>query len=670
MRSARLFVFLLLAAAAVPARAQVWSGILSPGRAIDWSNVGARIPATSTICTTLGTAGQPPSFVQSVTAAQINTAITSAGCQGGTASNPKVVFLNAGTYNLNAGIVVNQINNLVVRGAGADQTLWVMSASGGCNGQGADFCIRTADNNWYGGADNSAAFSGSGPWPAATTQITLSSVTNLKVGSIMILDQIDDLTDTNSNWIYVCETSPTVRPGQSPNCNEDNSGTGGDSGAQRGSGGTSPRGQQQIVRVTAINGTTVTFTPGLYMPNWRASQSPGAWWDSNPVSGDGVENLSIQHATGNLNIILISNCSNCWVTGVRSVKPDRSHVSLWTDAHVTIRDSYLFQTANGVSQSYGVETFGASDVLQENNIFQQVAAPQMFNSDCEGCVAAYNFSINDLYTASTNWLQQSTNFHSSVQFVLLEGLVGSGLYSDRFHGTSHFATLFRNRLDGQEKNGTTSTTSHTNPLILYPLSRYMNVIGNVLGTAGYHNNYQDIANNSPSPDTSIYLIGTGASFVVDDLKTGSTLMRWGNYDAVTLGIRWCGSPLNTGWLNTCGSISEVPIGLSNFANPVPTLGDVGAGQSAMPASFYRSSMPSWWPSTKPWPPIGPDVTGGNIPSVGGHAYTIPAEDCYLNTMGGPSDGTGNVLSFNAGNCYGSIGSSSVAPPTNLQVVVQ
>jgi hypothetical protein len=294
------------------------------------------------------------------TASQINGAIAS--CPSG-----QVVKLNAGTYNLSDGIVFNGVSNVTLRGSGADRTFLVMSNSGGCNGQSADICVGTAGNNWFGNPSNTATFTDSGSWPKGTTQITLSNVASLAVGNIMILDQIDDLTD--SGTIYVCEESTSKRAGQSPNCNEDNGGTGGESGAQRGA-PLNPRGQQQIVTVTAINGSTVTFTPGLYMPNWRASQSPGAWWDSNPVWLDGIENLSIDHsAAGGLNIILISNCSQCWVKGVRSIKPNRSHVSIWTSAKIVIRDSYFYQTRNAVSESYGVETFGASDVLEENKRF-------------------------------------------------------------------------------------------------------------------------------------------------------------------------------------------------------------------------------------------------------------------------------------------------------------
>jgi len=43
-------------------------------------------------------------------------------------------------------------------------------------------------------------------------------------------------------------------------------------------------------------------------------------------------------------------------------------------------------------------------------------------------------------------------------------------------------------------------------------------------------------------------------------------------------------------------------------------------------------------------------------------------DCYLNTMGGPLNGTGNALTFNADTCYASQGQP--APPTNLTATPQ
>jgi len=119
------------------------------------------------------------------------------------------------------------------------------------------------------------------------------------------------------------------------------------------------------------------------------------------------------------------------------------------------------------------------------------------------------------------------------------------------------------------------------------------------------------------------------------------------------------------------STSEVPTTDATYPNPVPTLGDTGIGQSAMPASFYLSGPPSWWQG-EPWPPIGPDVTGGTVDlsngttswvaqTVGGHANNIPALDCFMTVMGGPADGSGSVLAFDSAACFSS--TPTVAIPT-------
>jgi hypothetical protein len=127
----------------------------------------------------------------------------------------------------------------------------------------------------------------------------------------------------------------------------------------------------------------------------------------------------------------------------------------------------------------------------------------------------------------------------------------------------------------------------------------------------------------------------------------STVLRWGNYDTVNGAVRF--------------SSAEVPSGISNYHNAVPA-------SQALPASFYLSSQPNWWANT-PWPAIGPDVTGGNVANVGGHVYVTPAANCYLNIMGGRTDGTTGILGYNANNCYGSSQSGGPTPPTGLSVVV-
>lgn len=96
-------------------------------------------------------------------------------------------------------------------------------------------------------------------------------------------------------------------------------------------------------------------------------------------------------------------------------------------------------------------------------------------------------------------------------------------------------------------------------------------------------------------------------------------------------------------------------------NPVPA-------DHVLPNSLYLSSKPSWWGSVA-WPPIGPDVTGGNITGVGGYANLTPSANCYYNVMGGPADGSGNALIFNANNCYASFTGDTTPPSAPSGVAV-
>jgi len=611
------------------ALAQQWSGILSPSRAINWSSAGVTggIPNRTTICSTLN---------PGATAAQINSAI--AACPSG-----QVVLLNAGTYNLSAGIHWQGKGNVTLRGAGADQTFLIFSNTDSCHGAFSVVCIDGAETNWKGGPSNLVNWT-SGYSRGATT-ITLASVPNLKVGSPIMLDQLDDTSDGGS--IFVCASTPA--------CSREGNGGGG----QR-----PDRNQVQIVTVIGCGGfatagalcsgsnVNVTISPGLYMPNWGASKSPQAWWATSPALNDGVEDLSMDSTNAGSSAagVEIFNCLNCWAKGVRIIDTGRAHVQVQLSARITIRDTYQFLTQNSVSQSYGVECYTGSDLLVENNVFHAVASPLMINGACSGSVFSYNFSINNFYTASPGYSLASTNDHTAgTDFTLREGNVANQLYADNFHGTHHFATAFRNYYSGTQPVCYAGGGSYANatwgpcnnnltPIVLEAYSRYYNIIGNVLGTAGVQSG-------------SVYnSIGSGNG-IPDDPISNLSLMRWGNYDTVNSASRFVAT--------------EVPSAITSFANPLPT-------NNNLPPSFYLSVKPSWWPATKPWPAIGPDVTGGTTPNAGGRVFPIPAQDCYTSIMRGPTNGTGGVLPFNASNCYsGSVSPPSTpAPPTGLGAIVQ
>jgi hypothetical protein len=660
----------------------LWTGIVSTSRAVNWSNVGATISTTRTQCGSTVAAG--------TSAATINSDL--AACSG------SYLLLGPGTFNLTTGLFIP--SNVTLRGSGSNSTFLVFSGGYSCRGGTVHICAASSDTNYWGGPSNSASWTAG--YAQGATSITLNSKSGNTpvVGQPIILDQIDNQSDNGALYVG-CEIGSGTSGGDgSAQCY---SGAG-PNGFERGEGALSTiRGQQQIVTVTSITGSgsgpyTVGISPGLYAPNWASGNSPGAWWASSPEYNVGVESLSIDNTADGNSGILFFNCQGCWVKGVRSIITSGStptgwyHVALQMCNHCTVRDSYFY---GYMGDTYPITAEIASDALFENNIIQFPSMYQFYNSDCEGCVSGYNFSASQLFGSpgSSNWLQQSTQFHGIDLYVLSEGNIGPGFYGDSFHGTHDLDTFFRNRLDGNEQNGGAAITSNTVAFRMNPGTRFMNVVANILGTVGFHTVYKGNTNGSNEYSS---VIGCGAyaeTGMSGDSLSCATSLWWGNWDNVTNAARWCATSSDTGWSSTCASTSEIPTGAAAYPNSSPTVGDTGAGQGALPASFYYSAQPSWWPSGKAWPVIGPDVTGGNVGQcVGGtNSYdevtssqssqctstagkftalptviSNPAMDCYFNSMGGLANGTGGALAFDSNACYAASTTAAPAPPTNLQ----
>jgi hypothetical protein len=270
----------------------------------------------------------------------------------------------------------------------------------------------------------------------------------------------------------------------------------------------------------------------------------------------------------------------------------------------------------------------------------------MLNEGGQGTVHAYNYAVDDYYTAggaAPEWQQASSYQHATGNaFLLWEGNAGIGLTADDIHGVSMFVTAFRNFWNGRDPAGGSSggKTQSTNAVQLEAYNRYYNIVGNVLGTAGYHTRYDVVPNSKTDPgtaglsDVSIYALGfsgnegtylTGST-VSNDPLTATSLLRWGNYDTVHGSVQW--------------DASEVPSALPEYANPVPA-------NRALPASLYLTSRPTWFTTrfgSVTWPPVGPDVVGGQ--DMNGYVNKIPAQLCYENT---PKDA--GILNFNADRCY-------------------
>src|SRR5256885_1368109 len=191
-----LFVLLLLLfCSALPQRsfAQLWSGILHPSRATDWSSAGVvgGIPNYTNVCTTSACNTLSSG---TVTATSIQNALASCPTNG-------VVTVPAGTYSVTAFNFTK--SNCVLRGAGADRTKLI--AAGGNSGGGLG-----GTNNPFlhlmSGATGVARFGGvitanwtgsngvAGSYTLGATVITVSNTSGLVAGpvgtgSIIFLDQ-------------------------------------------------------------------------------------------------------------------------------------------------------------------------------------------------------------------------------------------------------------------------------------------------------------------------------------------------------------------------------------------------------------------------------------------------------------------------------------------------
>jgi hypothetical protein len=639
------FLILLLLSLPFSLHAQApWTGIIAPSRAVNWANAGVTggITNRSTICATIapyGSSGSPGS------PSTINSAIAS--CPSG-----QVVFLSAGTFYLNAPIDFIGTSNVTLRGAGADQTkLVLISGSSTCNvGFGAGVCIEPQVNSFPTSSSNLRAADWTAGYSVGATSVTLSTTTGLAVGMPLILDQCDDgySGSAASGGSSGCSTGSNADTGSVWNCVSPTSSGGTCSSYSAGGATRTNRAQEQQVLVTGISGSTVTFTPGLYMPNWRSSQSPGAFWPSNGsslyVTSDGVENLTLDMtqytaSPSQSSGVLLDLAYGCWVTGNRILNTERNHVWLFQASHNTIFNNYMYGTQNATSESYGVEHWSGSDNLIINNIGQHIVSPLLQGGPDEGVVWAYNYDVDDYYSTDPNWFMPGNYMHAAGSAMdLWEGNQSSGFITDAIHGTHNLTTVFRNRYAGDQPS-CDGTTCGQEVYAVQPayVSRYFNVIGNVLGQSGVHTLY----NNNPSSASSaggnsafsIYAIGwdgntaTRESDVAptNDMLTVTSFMRWGNYDTVNAAVQWNSSEVPSSFTDATGSPSI-------FANPVPA-------SQTLPNSFHFSSQPSWWATpygTPPWPAIGPDVTDGNVSGVGGHANNIPAELCYANTPADPA----------------------------------
>jgi hypothetical protein len=616
-----IFLFIFTSGVSLQSPAQLWSGILDPSRAIDWSTAGVGgIPPRATTCTTVSANGS-----NDMTSA-INSALSA--CPSGQA-----VLLAAGTFRVNGNI--NVPANVTLRGAGANQT--ILNAHGSSHGV---INLGSGSPNYPGVSVTSGATSGS-------TSIGVSSASGISVGTYLMITELNDAS-------YV---STAGGEGNCTWCDGYN--------------GTRARGQ--IVEVASVAGTTIGFTPALYSDY---SHTPLAA-TMTATKYAGVENLQVYaNNTGYVADFMMSGCAYCWVKGVEANYTDGDFVEVHYGYRDEIRDSYFsnaYAHSPGTTDSDVFIVNKTSATLVENNIVERGHLAIMLNWGAAGNVIAYNYTEGEFDSGSPNFVTGGISFHGAhPQFNLLEGNVINRLEPDEIWGSSSTGTAFRNWTRGTTMacnpltGRGTVTCSGSNGWWTFQGSRSMsidhlstsyNVVGNVTGSAEQY----ALKAYGTQQTTHVGLLQFSASRSYDTTNYNFT---FGYGEASDSGSgTGCDGSTNPPCHSTNAYTTAFLHG--NYTNADGATNWAQGVTHTLPPSFYLSGTPAWWPSSLGFPAIGPDVTGA--PGGGGHAGLIPAENCYLNVMGGSEGGAGSPLTFNAGTCYAS--NPQLAPPTQLKAIV-
>jgi hypothetical protein len=519
--------------------AQLWSGILDPSRAIDWSKAGVSggIPIRTTVCATLG---------PGATLSQINSAISS--CPSG-----QVVYLSSGSYTVSGSIVPK--SGVTLRGAGMGVTK--ITSVTGFSGDGIITSAPSYD--WY--LTYSTSYDLVSPTRLATT-ITTTVNHNWSVGDYIHIDQLEDTTGPT-----LIQNLGSQGPNNSGSCRNP-------SAACR------PLGQTvRIVSIPAAN-QAVIDTP-LY---WTYNKSPQATKETGFITGFGVEDLTIDNsAIIASKVIHMGGWHESWVLRVEvsGVMSRGSATFMYGSVHDMVRSCYFHGGDQGDEYTNLLYNRATANLFEDNIV---VGLGGMFLEDgaVAGNVFGYNYATAMVYGGV--WAGTGIGSHAAHPFYnLYEGnQMDTRFRYDWTFGTNSHQTMFRNAVKNEPL--TTYVNGH-NLVDLWYHAASENVIGNVLGTVGQETIYAETT--GPINQTSQVVYAFGEETIAGDrgLDGGAALnsvFRQGNWDSVNNAVRWDEDIVNSNHTlpvsfylsskpNFFGSCAWPPIGpdLSPMTNDIP-----------------------------------------------------------------------------------------------------
>lgn len=214
----------------------------------------------------------------------------------------------------------------------------------------------------------------------------------------------------------------------------------------------------QLVKITNISGTTITFETPLYYPFAMAYAAQLTAFDTTnypTVTAASIENLGVFGGMGGdgQGNISVGICDSCWIKNVESYWAIGSSIGLYGSYRCEVRGCLIHETPNpnpGAGGYLSSLNQWASDCLFEDNIMWQGNKVNVMRTAGGGNVIAYNYmddSLGGTYPQSPEAGVNAAHQTCTVM-ALLEGNYSHNFQGDSFWGNSAFITVHLNWLTG------------------------------------------------------------------------------------------------------------------------------------------------------------------------------------------------------------------------------
>ena len=394
-RKMRLIYFILF----LLAHTSAFSQTLPPSRSVDWTLAGLRDT------TTIG-------FIEIDMQAE--------GAVGnGTVSNDSILdnvlssisgsgaILNfpSGNYLFNNNI--NLTSNIILKGAGAEQTILTMDVGGSGHSISIQGALISAD----------------------TTSLI---ETALKDSNFILV--LDASNFSIGNWVQIVQYDTDLVTS---------------SWAEKGVG--------QILKIQTISNNKIVFESPFRM-DFDTVRSPYIV-KINPVENVGIECLKIQRlddtAPEQSSSVSFNYAVNSWVNGIESDNCTFSHVQARRSSNLSISKSYFHHAFGygGGGRAYGVMLHATSnECLIEDNVFEYLRHSMIVQWGANGNVFAYNYSVDPFWESSTTPSNSAGDMvlHGNYTYAnLFEQNICQNIVIDDSHGPNGpYNTFLRNRSEG------------------------------------------------------------------------------------------------------------------------------------------------------------------------------------------------------------------------------